>query len=145
MKCVIQRVLSAKLSINNNETCSIERGLVVLIGYNSQDDAKNIDYIIEKLINLRLFQDENDKMNLSLKDVNGEIMLVPNFTLYADVRKGRRPDFVECASYEISKPLFEKSVEKLFKIYSKSCSGVFGADMQINLINDGPVTIILEK
>lgn len=145
MKCVIQRVISSSLIIDGKIHSSINNGLLVLVGYNNNDDSKIIRDIVNKIVNLRIFNDENNKLNLSVNDIEGEIMLIPNFSIYADASHGRRPDFSYSARAEISKPLYEQTCEIMSRLYEKTQFGVFGANMQINLINDGPLTIILEK
>jgi D-tyrosyl-tRNA(Tyr) deacylase len=146
MKAVIQRVSKASLSIDEHIHCSIGKGIVVLIAISKTDTQSNIDWIIDKILKLRIFSDENEKMNLSIKDIKGEIMLVSNFTLYADTRKGTRPSYVDSATPEIARPIFDLFVKKFLSLTDLNVvSGVFGANMNIELINNGPVTIILEK
>jgi len=150
MKALIQRVSKANLFINDELINNIDKGLLVLLGISKDDNQNNIDWLVNKIINLRIFNDENNKLNLSIIDLNFEIMVVPNFTLYADIQKGFRPSFVNAAKSEISKEIFDNFCDTLDKelINNKSLKskrGKFGADMQISLINDGPVTIIIEK
>lgn len=150
MKIVVQRVIKANLMIGNKLINEIEKGLVVLLGITHNDNKKNIDWLVNKLINLRIFNDEDNKLNLSILDLNYQIMVIPNFTIYADTQKGFRPSFVNAAKSEISKDIFDTFCDTLDKELIKHKSviskrGEFGADMQISLVNDGPVTIILEK
>lgn len=145
MKCIVQRVLSASVSVNNKIIAEIQKGLLVLIGISSNDNEKSANDMVDKIINLRIFDDKDNKLNLSVKDIDGEILLVPNFTIYANTAHGRRPDFVNCASSTISKPLFDMILNQLKCNFAKTSSGEFGANMQVKLINDGPLTVILEK
>lgn len=145
MKLVVQRVTNASVTIDGKVIGEINNGFLVLIGIGNNDTEENADYLVKKLIGLRVFGDENDKMNLSIKDVNGELLLISQFTLYADCKKGNRPSFVDAAKPDISKPLYEYFVEKCKKQNIKVETGKFGADMKVSLLNDGPVTIILEN
>lgn len=146
MKIIIQRVQKASVNIDNKEYSSINQGLLVLLGITHDDTSENIDYLIKKLTNLRIFNDENGVMNLSVKDVNGEILLVSQFTLYANTKKGNRPSYVNAAKPDVAVPLYNEFIKKLDNSISTQVkTGVFGADMKINLINDGPVTIEIEK
>jgi D-tyrosyl-tRNA(Tyr) deacylase len=146
MKIVVQRVLSASVEIDNNLHSSIDNGLLVLIGISNTDDEETVEWVSNKLINLRIFNDDDGKMNKSILDIEGEILLVPNFTIYGDVKKGYRPNFMSSAKPNISAPLFNSLIEKLKDLYpSKIQCGIFGADMKVKLTNDGPVTIIIEK
>lgn len=144
MRVVVQRVLKSSVEINNEVVGSIDRGLLLLIGIGQDDTEKELDYMLNKILNLRIFEDEDDKMNLSVKDIDGEILAVSQFTLYGDVRKGRRPSFTQAAPPEKAKSLYEKFVEKC-KTQIKTECGVFQADMKVNLINDGPVTILVDS
>ena len=145
MKLVIQRVSSAAVEVEGKTISSIEKGLLVLLGISCEDNDSQIDWLANKLVDLRIFEDENGKMNLSMKNINGEILLVSQFTLYASCNKGRRPDFNVAARPESAEELYLKFAEKLVELGIKPELGVFGAHMNINLVNDGPVTIILEK
>lgn len=146
MKIIVQRVLKASVTIENKVHSSIENGILALVGISEEDNNETIDWVANKLVNLRIFNDENSKMNLSLKDVDGELLLIPNFTLYGELKKGFRPNFMASAKPEISKPIFNKTIENLkIKLPNKVESGIFGADMKVELINDGPVTVIIEK
>ena len=145
MKFVIQRVKGASVSIDGEVVGKIDKGFLVLVGVSVEDVRENADYLINKTINLRVFEDENDKMNLSLKDVNGELLIVSQFTLYADCKKGNRPSFIEAARPENAEKMYDYIVEEFGKKVNNVQTGRFGADMQVSLVNDGPVTIILEK
>lgn len=145
MKFVIQRVKKANVKVNNKIVSHINKGLLVFIGISNKDTEENADYLIKKLIKLRIFEDENKKMNLSLKDVDGELLLVSQFTLYADCTQGNRPSFSEAAKSEYANKLYKYIVEKCKEEIRNINTGIFGENMQIGLINDGPVTIILEK
>ncbi len=146
MKTVIQRVKKASVKIDGKIKTEIAIGLLCLIGFKKDDSINDIEYTVQKIINLRIFEDENKKMNLSAFTVSGEILFVPNFTLYGNCKRGLRPDFITAADIETGRQLFEqlkKHCETLKNIKIKF--GVFQASMEIELINDGPVTIILES
>ena len=146
MKLIIQRVTESNVKVNDEIIGSIGQGLLVLFGAKEGDGINEVNWLINKLINLRIFPDKEDKMNLSVSDINGEILVVPNFTLYADCKKGFRPSFIIAAKPDISEPLFDNFVSKLnTETNLKIESGKFGADMKVSLINDGPVTIEIEK
>ncbi len=145
MKLVIQRVSTAKVEVDGKIVGSIEKGFLVLIGVTHDDTKENADYLANKLCNLRVFRDENDKMNLGLKDINGELLLISQFTLYADCAKGNRPSFVNAAKPEFANELYEYFCEKCRQNGINVQKGIFGADMKVSLLNDGPVTIIMEK
>lgn len=145
MRLVIQRVKKAKVEVENNTVGSIEKGFLVLLGITHSDTKESVDYLVKKLCNLRVFEDENGKMNLGLKDVKGELLIVSQFTLYADCTNGNRPSFTEAAKPEIAIPLYEYFINECKKIISVVQTGTFGAHMKIDLINDGPVTIIIES
>ena len=145
MKLVIQRVSSAAVEVEGKTVSSIKKGLLVLLGISCEDNGSQIDWLANKLLDLRIFEDKNGKMNLSLKDVGGEVLLVSQFTLYASCNKGRRPDFNAAARPELAEELYLKFAKSLKDLGIKSELGIFGAHMNINLVNDGPVTIILEK
>lgn len=145
MKFVIQRVESASVEIDKKTISEIGNGYLVLIGITHNDTKEVADYLINKLINLRVFEDENGKLNLSLNDIKGELLLVSQFTLYGDCSRGNRPSFTQAAKPEYAKELYEYIVDECKQKISLVKSGVFGANMKINLINDGPVTIIMEK
>ena len=146
MRIVIQRVTKASITINNIEERKINKGLVVLVGIEERDTSEDIEFLCKKIINLRIFDDANGVMNDSVLDVNGDIMLVSQFTLQASTKKGNRPSYIKAAKPEISIPLYEELIYKLNNALSRPIvTGEFGADMQINLINDGPVTIWIDS
>ena len=145
MKFIVQRVRQAQVEVENKIVGKIDKGFIVLIGVTYEDTKDSADYLVKKLINLRVFQDENNKMNLSLKDIKGSLLLVSQFTLYANCEKGNRPSFVEAAKPEIANELYEYVIQKCKEEIKNVQTGIFGADMQVNLTNDGPVTILLEK
>lgn len=145
MKFVIQRVKKAQVDIEGKTVGKINQGFMVLIGITHTDTKETADYLIKKLINLRVFEDKNGKMNLGLKDVDGELLLVSQFTLYADCSNGNRPSFTEAAKPDFANELYKYIIEECKKQIKIVQTGVFGADMQVGLVNDGPVTIILEK
>ena len=145
MRVVIQRVKNASVEIDGNVNGKINTGFLVLLGIASTDTKQDVDYLVKKVVNLRVFSDENDKMNLSLKDVNGELLVISQFTLYGNCREGNRPSFIEAAKPDVAVPLYEYFVEECKKQISVVETGVFGADMKVSLLNDGPVTIIIES
>ena len=146
MKVVIQRVSQAQVSIDKKVYGAIKNGLVVLLGISENDNLDSIKWLSKKIVNLRIFNDENKKMNLSVKDVQGDILLISQFTLYANTKKGMRPSFIQAAKPEIAIPLYEKFIEQLQMDLGKPiATGKFGADMKVALVNNGPVTIIMEK
>ncbi len=146
MKLVIQRVKNAKVEVDGKVTGSINKGFLVLLGVTNGDTKENADFLAKKLCNLRVFEDENEKMNLALKDVGGELLIVSQFTLYADCSQGNRPSFVNAAKPEMANELYEYFCEKCEKGYNIHVEkGVFGAHMEVSLLNSGPVTIIIEK
>lgn len=145
MRFVIQRVQNANVTVDDNIVGQIEHGLLVLIGINNTDTKEIADKMVKKLINLRIFQDENDKTNLALKDVDGQLLLISQFTLYADCKKGNRPSFINAGSPDMANELYEyiiKSCKESVPIVQK---GIFGADMKVSLLNDGPFTILLDS
>ena len=145
MRVVVQRVKHASVTINGTVNEKINNGFLVLLGIQSTDSEQDVDYLVKKVTNLRIFSDENDKMNLSLKDVNGELLIVSQFTLYANCKEGNRPSFVEAAKPDIAIPLYEYFVSECKKIIPVVETGIFGADMKVDLLNDGPVTIIMDS
>lgn len=144
MRVVIQRSLKSSVEVNNKTVGSIDFGLVVLVGFTDNDTIKDIEYIVRKIINLRIFDDENHVMNKSLIDVNGSILSISQFTLYADTKKGNRPSYVKAMKSIDANKLYDIFNEKLSK-YVKVEKGIFGADMKVNIQNDGPITIIIES
>lgn len=145
MRLVIQKASSSNVKINNEVVGSIDKGFMVLVGITDSDNKMIVDKMVDKLINLRIFEDENDKLNLSLLDVKGSILSISQFTLYANCKKGRRPSFIEAAKTDISKPLYEYFNQQLKEKGVMVETGVFGAMMEVSLVNDGPVTIILDS
>ena len=145
MKAVIQRVSEATVLINGKQPQSIGMGFVILLGYENEDNMEDIKWLTSKIHNLRLFSDRDNLMNLSIKDIDGEILCISQFTLHAKTKKGNRPSFVHAANPNIAIPLYNNTIE-LFKqlLPNKVKTGEFGADMKVNLVNDGPVTIILD-
>lgn len=144
MRAVVQRVKRTTLSVDNQRISEIPFGLTVFLGVKSGDTKSQADYLMKKVANLRIFEDENGKMNLSVKDVGGEVLLVSQFTLYGDCSHGNRPSFTLAERPELAEPLYEYAVETLKSYDIPVKKGVFGADMQISQHNDGPVTILLE-
>ena len=145
MKFVVQRVKNAQVDIEGKTVGKIDKGFMVLIGITHTDTKEVADYLVKKLINLRVFEDENGKMNLSLGDINGSLLLISQFTLYADCSGGNRPSFTEAAKPDFANELYEYIISECKKKVDKVETGIFGADMKVSLINDGPVTILLEK
>lgn len=146
MKAVIQRVSKAEVRVEGSATGKISKGLLILLGIHVSDTEQDVEWMVKKIVNLRIFQDNEEKMNLSILDINGEILVVSQFTLYGDAQKGNRPSFIESAKPEISEPLYESFCYKMSELLGKQVQkGIFGAMMEVDLINDGPVTIILES
>lgn len=145
MKAVIQRVSEASVKVEGNIVGEINKGFMLLIGIDENDEKTDADWLVQKILNLRIFGDENDKLNLSIKDINGEILCISQFTLIADYKKGNRPSFIKAAKPEKAIPLFEYFKEKLSKSDLRIESGIFGADMKVLLTNDGPVTIVMDS
>lgn len=146
MKLVIQRVKNADVSVDNKIVGKINQGFLVLLGIKNTDTQKDADYLVKKLINLRVFNDNQDKMNLSLQAVNGELLIISQFTLYGDCKKsGNRPSFSDAAKPDIAIPLYEYFIDECQKQIPVVQTGIFGADMKVNLLNDGPVTIIMDS
>lgn len=145
MRFVVQRVTNASVKVDGKIVGKINKGYMVLIGIKQEDSTQEADYLVKKLINLRVFEDENKKMNLSLKDVSGELLLISQFTLYGDCSNGNRPSFTEAAKQDKANELYEYIVQKCKEQLYKVETGIFGADMKVELLNDGPVTIIMEK
>ena len=146
MRIVIQRVREASVKINDEIVGEIQQGLLVLLGIEHVDSELDADYLIQKLIHLRIFGDEEGKMNLSVSDISGSLLIVSQFTLFADTKKGNRPSFIRSARPEQARPLYDYFLSQLKKSFSgKIENGVFGANMLVELINDGPVTIILDS
>ena len=144
MKVVIQRVKESSVSINNEIYNRINNGLMILVGFTEGDNNLDIDYIVKKVVNLRIFDDENGIMNKSILDTNGSILSISQFTLYADTKKGNRPSYIKTLKSEYSSKLYDEFNKKLSE-YINVKTGVFGAEMEVNLINDGPITIIIDS
>ena len=145
MKLVIQRVKYAKVDVDGETVGGIDRGFLVLLGVTYTDTKETADYLAKKLCNLRVFEDSNGKMNLGLKDVQGQLLIVSQFTLYADCSEGNRPSFINAAKPDVANELYEYFCKRCDEQNIKVEKGIFGADMKVSLLNDGPVTIILEK
>lgn len=145
MRLVIQRVSQASVQVDGEIVGQIGRGLLVLAGVSDQDTKADVDKLVQKIIKLRIFEDENGKTNLSLKEVDGGLLIVSQFTLYADCRKGNRPSFTGAGSPALAKQLYEYMIEQCSKEVERVEHGIFGADMKVQLTNDGPFTIILEN
>ena len=145
MKLVIQRVKNASVEVEEKIVGEIEKGFLVLVGIKTGDTKEQADYLVKKVCNLRIFTDENNKMNLSLKDVNGKLVIVSQFTLYGNCNDGNRPSFIEAAKPEEAIPLYEYFCNECAKKGIEVEKGIFGADMKVKLLNDGPVTIVIEK
>ena len=143
MRAVVQRVLNASVTVDHEVVGKIENGYLIYIGISTQDDAKIASKMAEKIHNLRIFEDEHEKMNLNLQQVNGSILLISQFTLYGDTKGNNRPSFIEAARPEQATPLYEQVIQELKK-HHKVEKGVFGAHMDVHSINDGPVTIVIE-
>jgi len=146
MRVVIQRVQNASVSIEKKLFSSIEKGLLILVGIEEADNAEDIDWLCRKIIDLRIFADTEGKMNLSVKDVDGDILVISQFTLHASTKKGNRPSYLKAAKPDVAIPLYESFAAVLSNLYQKPVkTGVFGADMQVSLVNDGPVTICIDS
>lgn len=146
MKSVIQRVSSASVTIDSKIVANIQKGLLVLIGIEDSDNQDDINWLCQKIANLRIFDDENDVMNLSVQDVEGDIIVVSQFTLHAFTKKGNRPSYIKAAKPEIAIPIYEDFVQQLEKQLGKKVqTGMFGADMKVLILNDGPVTIVIDS
>lgn len=145
MKAVLQRVSKVSVKVNNEVISAIDNGLLVLLGISTDDTKSDIDWLSNKIVNLRIFNDENDIMNKSVKEIDGDIIVVSQFTLLANTKKGNRPSYINAARPETAVPLYEEFVKKIESDLNKPVgTGVFGADMKIDLLNDGPVTIIID-
>ncbi|MGG8497968.1 D-aminoacyl-tRNA deacylase [Tenacibaculum sp. TC6] len=145
MKAVIQRVTKASVTINNEKVANITNGLLILLGIVNDDTAEDITWLSKKIIGLRIFNDENDVMNTSIQDVNGDIIVVSQFTLHASTKKGNRPSYIKAAKPDIAVPLYEQFIQQIESDLGKKVqTGQFGADMKVELLNDGPVTIIID-
>ena len=145
MRVLVQRVISSSVEVEGKIVGSIDKGLNILVGFTDTDTSKEIDYMVDKVINLRIFDDENGVMNKSLLDVGGSILSISQFTLYADASKGRRPSYIKALSGDKATILYDEFNNKLRENNIKVETGIFGADMKVNILNDGPVTIFIEK
>jgi D-tyrosyl-tRNA(Tyr) deacylase len=145
MRIILQRVSKASVAVNGAEIAAIGRGLLILLGIGPQDGKPEAEFLADKIVNLRIFGDDAGKTNLSVKDIRGEALVVSQFTLYADTRKGRRPSFTDAAGLELAEPLVRYFAERLTALGIVTRTGSFGANMQVELINDGPFTIVLEQ
>ncbi|MDM1557406.1 MULTISPECIES: D-aminoacyl-tRNA deacylase [Chryseobacterium] len=145
MKIVIQRVSEASVKVEGKIVGEIGKGLMLLVGIEENDEKADADWLVQKILNLRIFSDDDDKLNLSVKDISGEILCISQFTLIADYKKGNRPSFIKAAKPDKAVPLFDYFKEEIAKSGLKTESGIFGADMKVSLINDGPVTIVMDS
>ena len=146
MKVVLQRVSSASVTIDNKIVADIQKGLLVLVGIEDADNQEDIDWLVGKIANLRIFDDVNHVMNLSVKDINGDIIVVSQFTLHASAKKGNRPSYLKASKPDVAIPLYENFVKRLeLELGKKVQTGIFGADMKVSLLNDGPVTITIDS
>ena len=144
MRVVVQKVINASVSVDNKDINSINKGLMLLVGFTQTDTIDTLKWMANKILNLRIFEDDNDVMNLSIKDVKGSILSISQFTLYGDATKGNRPSYINALSGDLAEPLYHE-FNKLLNNEIETKEGIFGADMKISLINDGPTTILLEK
>ncbi|WP_409227399.1 D-aminoacyl-tRNA deacylase [Gudongella sp. SC589] len=145
MRAVVQRVSSGKVIVNDEIVGEIEKGLLVYLGVGENDTETDLEYMVNKVTGLRIFEDENEKMNLSVQDIGGEILAISQFTLYGDARKGKRPSFTDAASPDVGDRLYERFIERTTEMGIRTESGVFGAHMMVDYVNDGPVTILLDS
>ncbi|MDY3319100.1 D-aminoacyl-tRNA deacylase [Riemerella anatipestifer] len=145
MKVVVQRVSSASVVVEGEEMSKINKGYLLLVGVEETDEKADADWLVKKIVNLRIFSDDEGKMNLSIKEVDGEVLCVSQFTLMADYKKGNRPSFITAARSDLAVPMFEYFKSEMAKYGVTVSSGVFGADMKVSLTNDGPVTIIMDS
>ncbi|HBN82406.1 MAG TPA: D-tyrosyl-tRNA(Tyr) deacylase [Clostridiales bacterium] len=145
MRAVVQRVTSASVTVDHRCTGKIDQGMVVLLGVGSQDTNKDVDYMVEKITGLRIFDDSEGKMNLSLTDINGAMLVVSQFTLYGDCRKGKRPSWSDAAKPQVAEELYDQFIEKVKRTGIVVASGVFQAEMLVEINNDGPVTLLIDS
>ena len=146
MKAVIQRVSESSVTINSEIFAQIQQGLLVLVGIEDADNQEDINWLTAKIANIRIFEDQNEVMNLSVKDVDGDVIVVSQFTLHANTKKGNRPSYIKASKPDIAIPLYENFLQQLEKELDKKVqTGVFGADMKVSLLNDGPVTIVIDS
>lgn len=146
MRVVVQRVSEASVKVDGKVTGEIKQGLLVLVGIEDADTIEDIEWLSNKIINLRIFNDDNEVMNKSLLDINGDILLVSQFTLHASTKKGNRPSYIKASKPDFAVPMYEKMIDQLENMLNKKIqTGVFGADMKVGLLNDGPVTIMMDS
>jgi len=146
MRVVLQRVSQASVTVDNQVVADIQKGLLVLVGIEDSDTQEDTDWLVSKIIKMRIFGDENDVMNCSVQDIDGDIIVVSQFTLHASTKKGNRPSYIKAAKPEFAIPMYENFVSTLEKEFNKKVqTGIFGADMKVNLLNDGPVTILIDS
>lgn len=146
MKVVIQRVSEASVTVDGQKTANIQKGLLVLVGIEDADTQEDIDWLAGKIIKMRIFGDENDVMNCSVQDIDGDIIVVSQFTLHASTKKGNRPSYIKAAKPDFAIPMYENFVQTIEKEFGKKVqTGIFGADMKVSLLNDGPVTIVMDS
>src|SRR6185295_755062 len=145
MRAVVQRVTRAKVTVDGEIVGEIKQGLVVLLGVARDDSSADVEYLASKVVALRIFDDQAGKMNRSVKDINGGILVVSQFTLYGDVRRGLRPSWIDAAAPEVAKPLYESFLDRLKELFGEVAAGSFRSLMQVELVNDGPVTILLDS
>jgi D-tyrosyl-tRNA(Tyr) deacylase len=146
MRVVLQRVSQASVTVEGNKTADIQKGLLVLVGIEDADTHEDIDWLVGKIIKMRIFGDENDVMNCSVQDIDGDIIVVSQFTLHASTKKGNRPSYIKASKPEFAIPMYETFVKSLEKDFNKKVqTGTFGADMKVSLLNDGPVTIVIDS
>ncbi|WP_433779330.1 D-aminoacyl-tRNA deacylase [Flavobacterium anhuiense] len=146
MKVVIQRVSEASVTVDNKKTADIKKGLLVLVGIEEADTQEDIDWLAGKIIKMRIFGDENDVMNCSVQDIDGDVIVVSQFTLHASTKKGNRPSYIKAAKPDFAIPMYENFVQAVEKELGKKVqTGIFGADMKVSLLNDGPVTIVMDS
>lgn len=146
MKVVLQRVSEASVTVDEKKVADIQKGLLVLVGIEEADTQEDIDWLVGKIIKMRIFGDENDVMNCSVQDIDGDIIVVSQFTLHASTKKGNRPSYIKAAKPDFAIPMYENFVQSLEKEFNKKVqTGIFGADMKVSLLNDGPVTILIDS
>lgn len=145
MRAVVQRVKSSKVEVDNKVISEIGKGINLLVGISKEDTKEDIDYIVRKVLGMRIFEDEDERMNFSLQDIEGELLVISQFTLYGDCRKGKRPDFMKAQGGDAARELYNELVEAFKKEIPNLQTGEFGADMKVEIINDGPVTLLLES
>ncbi|MCP2027941.1 D-tyrosyl-tRNA(Tyr) deacylase [Flavobacterium sp. HSC-32F16] len=146
MRIVLQRVSEASVTVDGQKTADIKKGLLILVGIEDADTQEDIDWLAGKIIKMRIFGDENDVMNCSVQDIDGEIIVVSQFTLHASTKKGNRPSYIKASKPDFAIPMYENFVKSLEKEFNKKVqTGIFGADMKVNLLNDGPVTIVMDS